>query len=103
MKSGGLSRGRTVARIAGANGLTACGGDMFEAGLAHLAGTHMIAATPEIAPGREFCQAGYYLREDILEVPFAVRDGRVMVPGGPGLGGRPDAGKLEHYARRRAG
>ena len=46
MKSAGLTRGQTVARIAAAHGLSAYGGDMFEAGLAHLAGTHMIAATP---------------------------------------------------------
>ena len=39
---------------------------MFEAGLAHLAGAHMIAATPEITLGCEFYQARYYLTEDIL-------------------------------------
>lgn len=100
MKSGGPTRGQTVARIAAANGLTAYGGDMFEAGLAHLAGAHMIAATPEIGLGCEFYQAGYYLREDILEQPLPVRGGQVIVPGGPGLGIRPELGKLDHYARR---
>ena len=73
--------------MAAANGLmSAYGGDMFEAGLAHLAGTHMIAATPEITLGCEFYQAGYFLREDILETPFPVADGQVLVPDGPGLG-----------------
>ena len=52
---------------AGNPGLMAYGGDMFEAGLAHLAGTHMIAATPEISLGCEFYQASYFLKEDILE------------------------------------
>ncbi|SDE22956.1 enolase C-terminal domain-like protein [Ruegeria marina] len=103
MKSGGLSRGQTVARIAGANGLMAYGGDMFEAGLAHLAGTHMIAATPEITLGCEFYQASYYLKEDILETPFQVRNGQVVVPDGPGLGARPDLGRLDHYAVRKPG
>ncbi|WP_209508227.1 MULTISPECIES: enolase C-terminal domain-like protein [unclassified Ruegeria] len=98
MKSGGLTRGQTVARIAAAHGLSAYGGDMFEAGLAHLAGTHMIAATPEISLGCEFYQASYFLKEDILEDPFQVRDGQVCVPQGPGLGGRPDLTKLDHYA-----
>lgn len=98
MKSGGITRGQDVARIAAAHGLSAYGGDMFEAGLAHLAGTHMIAATPEIGLGCEFYQASYYLREDILETPFPVRDGRVLVPEGPGLGIAPDQGKLDHYA-----
>ncbi|WP_120635862.1 enolase C-terminal domain-like protein [Ruegeria sp. EL01] len=102
MKSGGLTRGQTVARIAAAHGLSAYGGDMFEAGLAHLAGTHMIAATPEIALGCEFYQASYFLKEDILEEPFNVRSGQVVVPDGPGLGGKPDATKLDHYAVTKA-
>ncbi|WP_420586989.1 enolase C-terminal domain-like protein [Ruegeria sp.] len=97
MKSGGLSRGQTVARIAAAHGLSAYGGDMFESGLAHLAGVHMIAATPEITLGCEFYQASYFLKEDILEEPFRVENGQVVVPDRPGLGGRPDAGKLDHY------
>ena len=98
MKSGGLTRGQTVARIAAANGLSAYGGDMFEAGLAHLAGTHMIAATPEIKLGCEFYQASYFLKEDILETPFQVEDGQVVVPDGPGLGIKPDVEKLDRYA-----
>ncbi|WP_299951002.1 enolase C-terminal domain-like protein [uncultured Ruegeria sp.] len=102
MKSGGPTRGQTVARIAAAHGLTAYGGDMFEAGLAHLAGTHMIAATPEITLGCEFYQASYFLKEDILEEPFQISDGQVVVPEGPGLGSRPDLSKLEHYAITKA-
>ena len=98
MKSGGLICGQTVARMAVANGMTAYGGDMFEAGLAHLAGAHMIAATPEISLGCEFYQATYYLREDILESPFPVANGAVIVPKTPGLGIRPDLAKLDHYA-----
>lgn len=97
MKSGGLTRAQTVARMAAANGLTAYGGDMFEAGLAHLAGIHMIAATPEITLGCEFYQAKYYLAEDILETPIDYGKGHVTVPDGPGLGHRPDRDKLNHY------
>lgn len=102
MKSGGLTRGQSVARIAATNGLTAYGGDMFEAGLAHLAGTHMIAATPEITLGCEFYQATYFLTEDILETPFQVSDGHVVVPDGPGLGARPDLAKLDRFAVSKA-
>ncbi|MCP3970684.1 MAG: muconate cycloisomerase [Rhodobacteraceae bacterium] len=98
MKSGGPTRGQSVARMAAAAGLSAYGGDMFEAGLAHLAGAHMIAATPEISLGCEFYQAKYYLAEDILEQPFPSHGGKVTVPDGPGLGIRPDISKLEHYA-----
>lgn len=98
MKAGSHARAQQVARMAAANGLTAYGGDMFEAGLAHLAGAHMIAATHEIALGCEFYQARYYLREDILETPFPCSGGAVQVPEGPGLGISPDLGKLDHYA-----
>ncbi|SPJ27740.1 enolase C-terminal domain-like protein [Falsiruegeria mediterranea] len=100
MKSGGLVRGQSVARIAAANGLMAYGGDMFEAGLAHLAGTHMIAATPEITLGCEFYQASYFLTEDILETPFQVENGQVIVPDTPGLGARPDLDKIKRFAVR---
>ncbi|MFD2856843.1 enolase C-terminal domain-like protein [Seohaeicola zhoushanensis] len=46
MKTGGLTRAQSVARMAVEAGLLAYGGDMFETGIAHLAGAHMIAATP---------------------------------------------------------
>ncbi|MCV6601004.1 MAG: cycloisomerase [Cohaesibacter sp.] len=98
MKSGGLTRAQTVARMAHSAGLSAYGGDMFEAGLAHLAGTHMIAATPEITLGCEFYQASYFLVEDILQSPFEVKDGHVIVPQTPGLGLLPDLDKLAKYA-----
>ena len=100
MKSGGLRRAQQVAGIAGAAGLSAYGGDMFETGLAHLAGVHMIAASPAISLGCEFYQARYYLREDILLEPFPIVDGHVSVPNGPGLGIRPDPDKLDRYAMR---
>ncbi len=102
MKSGGLSRAQDVARMAAAHGLSAYGGDMFEAGLAHLAGTHLIAATREITLGCEFYQAQYFLREDILETPFPSDGGVVTVPDAPGLGIRPDLGKLDHYAKAKS-
>lgn len=98
MKTGGLSRAQTVARMAANVGMTAYGGDMFESGLAHLAGTHMIAATPEITLGCEFYQASYFLVEDILETPFEVRDGQVVVPTGPGLGLVPNPDVVNRYA-----
>ncbi len=86
MKSGGMVRGMQVAQIAEDAGLPAYGGDMFETGLAHLAGVHMIAVAPNISLGCEFYQATYYLEQDLLSAPFPIIDGMVQVPGGPGLG-----------------
>lgn len=99
MKAGGLTRARRVAETAADAGLSAYGGDMFETGLAHLAGAHMIAATPAITLGCEFYQARYYLREDILETAFPVEDGNVVVPDTPGLGNAPALDALDRFAR----
>lgn len=98
MKSGGLRRAQTVAQMAADAGLLAYGGDMFESGLGHLAGAHMIAATPEITLGCEFYQATYYLTEDILAAPFPVENGAVQVPTGPGLGVAPDIDRIVRHA-----
>ena len=97
MKTGGLKRAGIVAEMARAAGLTAYGGDMFETGLAHLAGTHMIAANPGITLGCEFYQAKYFLEEDILADAFPVRDGFVEIPEQPGLGISVDLDKVRHY------
>ncbi len=98
MKSGGMRRGQEIAAIAAANGTACYGGDMFETGLAHLAGAHMCAATPNISLGCEFYQATYYLESDILAEPFPATDGQVTVPTGPGLGIDVDEDKVRHFA-----
>jgi muconate cycloisomerase len=98
MKAGSLQRAAVVAQMAEASGLMAYGGDMFETGLAHLAGTHLIAACPAITLGCEFYQARYYLANDILINPFQIEDGHVVVPDGPGLGGQPDPERLSAMA-----
>jgi muconate cycloisomerase len=95
---GGMLKARAVASIAEAAGLPCFGGDMAESGLGHLAGTHLVAATPNISLGCEFYQATYYLKEDILAQPFPVRDGHVHVPDEPGLGIAIDEDKVRRYA-----
>ncbi|HET6467422.1 MAG TPA: enolase C-terminal domain-like protein [Geminicoccaceae bacterium] len=98
MKHGGMMAGRKVAAICEAAGMACYGGDMFETGIAHLAGTHMIAATPNISLGCEFYQTTYFLERDLLAEPFPVENGRVVVPRAPGLGVRVDEDRLRHYA-----
>ncbi len=99
MKCGGLRRGQQIAAVAEAGGLPCYGGDMFETGVAHLAGAHMIAATPNISLGCEFYQATWYLEEDLLDQPFPVVDGKVVVPSTPGLGASVNEVTLKRYAR----
>jgi muconate cycloisomerase len=98
MKTGGLRRAQQVAAIGQAAGIACYGGDMFESGLAHLAGTHMIAATPNISLGCEFYQARWYLEQDILAEPFPVENGEVIVPQTPGLGIVVDEDRIRHFA-----
>ena len=98
MKHGGMMAGRRVSAICEAAGIACYGGDMFETGIAHLAGTHMIAATPNISLGCEFYQATYFLQRDLLAEPFPVENGRVVVPRTPGLGIRVDEDRVRHYA-----
>lgn len=98
MKCGGLRNGTHISAVAAAAGIACYGGDMFETGIAHAAGTHMIAASPNISLGCEFYQATYYLREDVLAAPFPVRNGIVQVPQGPGLGVEVDDEKVRRYA-----
>lgn len=103
MKSGGLTRARTIAAIAEAAGIACYGGSMFETGIASAAGTHMIAATPNVSLGCEFYQPSYYLKEDLLAAPFPVEGGRIKVPTGPGLGVEVDEERLARYAVERLG
>lgn len=98
MKTGGILRGKEVAAICEAAGMACYGGDMFESGLAHAAGTHLAATTPNITLGCEFYHATYYLVEDLLAEPFPVRDGLVHLPGGPGLGVAVDEDRLKRHA-----
>ena len=99
MKCGGLRNGLTIARMAEAAGWGAYGGDMFETGVAHLAGTHMIAASPGIDMGCEFYHARHHLARDVLAGPFPDRAGQVNVPDGPGLGMEVDEDFVRAAAR----
>jgi muconate cycloisomerase len=98
MKHGGMMAGRKIAAICEAAGIACYGGDMFETGIAHLAGTHMIAATPNISLGCEFYQATYFLERDLLAEPFPAIKGKVVVPRSPGLGIKVDEDRVRHYA-----
>jgi len=95
MKSGGLTRGREIAQIAEAAGMPAYGGDMFESGLAHMAGAQLIAACENISLGCEFYQSRYYLEQDILAEPFPSADGFVRLPDAPGLGVEVDMDRVQ--------
>ncbi|MEZ5811973.1 MAG: enolase C-terminal domain-like protein [Rhizobiaceae bacterium] len=97
MKSGGIRRALEVAAIARAAGIAVYGGCMFETGIAHAAGVHLMAAVPELALGCEFYMPRYYAADDLLAEPFPIEGGKVRVPTAPGLGVTPDPDKLAKY------
>ena len=97
MKSGGIVRAQEIAAIARAAGVAVYGGCMFETGLAHLAGAHLVSTLGEIDLGCEFYMPSYYAKDDILAEPFPVRNGALHIPEEPGLGIDIDRDKLDAY------
>ena len=98
MKAGGPAQAHRLAEVAMAAGWRAYGGDMFETGISHLAGVHMIAASAGFEWGCEFYHARWHVERDTLAMPFCEAGGRVVVPEGPGLSAAVDEG----YVRRAA-
>jgi len=94
-KAGGPLVGFHVAEAAKRLGWQVYGGDMFESGISHLAGLHMIAASGDFELGCEFYHANWHLKRDLLAERFPEDQGRVEVPNGPGLGCAVD----EEYLR----
>jgi len=103
MKCGGLRAGQAIANTASAHGWGVYSGDMFETGLAHRAGLHMVAATPAFTLGCEFYQSRYYLRHDPVVEPLALEAGHLCVPQAPGLGATVDFEIVERFSVTRAG
>ena len=98
MKCGGPRRGLAIAEAAAALGWEAWGGDMFESGLSHLAGVHMIAAAPGFEWGCEYYHANWHVEADLLTTRFPEENGEIVVPDGPGLGIEADEARIKAQA-----
>ncbi|MEL6242355.1 MAG: enolase C-terminal domain-like protein [Pseudomonadota bacterium] len=96
-KSGGVRRCMEIAAVARATGIDVYGGCMFETSIAHMAGTHLMAAIPDLTLGCEFYMPTFYAAADIAETPFPVNHGYVHVPAVPGLGAAPNPDTLARY------
>ncbi|GAA2325409.1 isomerase [Streptomyces kunmingensis] len=68
------------------------GGELGIATAAHLA---VVASTPVLSRAID---SMYYLHADDIIEPLTLREGRLTVPTGPGLGATVDEDKLRHYA-----
>src|SRR6202163_3846545 len=81
---GGYLEGRRIHDICAAHGVPVWMGGMLEMGLGR-AGNVAMAAMPNFTlPGDTSASDRYYSRD--ITAPFVLREGRLDVPGGPGLG-----------------
>ncbi len=96
-KTGGLHRGKDVATVAAANGLTCFMGSMVELGIGAAASAHLTVSTPAITyPTGVMNQYG----EDTLvanDEEWTVDGPTFKVPDGPGLGIKPDLEAIERH------
>ncbi|SCL36206.1 glucarate dehydratase [Micromonospora rhizosphaerae] len=99
-KWGGVGAVRRLAALCDAFGIGMnlhSGGELGISTACHL---QLTAATAEI--GYAVDSVYYLLADDVIEEPFAVKDGMLPVPTGPGLGVTVDTEKLERYSRLHA-
>jgi muconate cycloisomerase len=110
-KAGGISGAREVAAIADAAGIDCDVNGSIESGIGNAANLHFALATPAVripavipisAPAGHHPNkvGGNYYEDDIVEQAFAVRDGGVLPPEGPGLGIVIDEKKLAKFRSR---
>jgi len=108
-KPGGLFRARQQAELADRLGLACDIGGSIETGIGNAANLALgsvlpNAVLPSVCPvskpagGRGPAVAGVYYADDLITEPFALVDGVVMAPDGPGLGVEVDRSKLERYS-----
>ncbi len=95
-KTGGLHRGKDVATVAAAHGMTCFMGSMVELGIGAAASAHLTVSTPTITyPTGVMNQ---YVDDTLVanyETDWAVDGPRFTVPDRPGLGVEPDHDAIE--------
>jgi O-succinylbenzoate synthase len=90
---GGYLEARRIHDLCALHGVPVWMGGMLETGLGRAGNVAMAAMSNFTLPGDTSASDRYYHR-DITE-PFVLVDGRLKVPGGPGLGVNVDLGYLE--------
>jgi O-succinylbenzoate synthase len=90
---GGYLEARRIHDVCAANGIPVWCGGMLETGIGRAANVALAALPNFTLPGDTSASERYYAR-DVTE-PFVLRDGRLAVPQGPGLGVAPIPDLLE--------
>ena len=103
---GGLADVRFIADLAALHGVR-CVPHTCNGAVALAATLQLVAVLPDPtlspateAPLLEWDSGENPLRTDLLREPLTLRDGRVTVPGGPGLGVEVDEDVLNRYAKK---
>ncbi|MFB6211876.1 MAG: mandelate racemase/muconate lactonizing enzyme family protein [Halobacteriales archaeon] len=96
-KTGGMYRGRALAHVADAHGLTCFMGSMVELGIGTAANAHFRVATPEITYPTGVLNLHAESSLVANDEPWQPTDGTFTVPEQPGLGIELDADALARY------
>jgi D-galactarolactone cycloisomerase len=108
--AGGISEWTRIHTLATAVGVSVIP-HVWGSGISLAAALHVLAATPlnphttspvpiQNEPVLEFDTSDNPLRSEVITTPFTLVDGRVAVPGGPGLGITVDEDAVRRYAER---
>jgi o-succinylbenzoate synthase len=89
---GGYLEARRVHDVCAAHGVPVWVGGMLETGLGR-AGNVALAALPGFTLPGDLSASDRYYHQDLTE-PFVMKDGRLSVPSGPGLGVAPDPARV---------
>ena len=101
-QSGGLAAASEVIAIARAAGIGLYGGTMLESGVATAAALQLFCTVPDWTWGCELF-GPLLFTDEILTRPLEVRDFRILLPEGPGIGVSLDEDKVAFYRRGRPG
>lgn len=94
LKPGGILRGHDAITLAGGFGMDCFIGSYLELGVGTAAGVHLSAAIPNLRyPCYMFGPLKY--QHDVLQQPLEIKEGKVKVPQGPGLGVELDEAMLK--------
>ena len=97
-ETGGLLRFCKVAHIAAAANIDVCIHGLYETGITTAAANHAAAVTPNLDDGNQYMN--HFLAWDIVKHPdLALRDGKLPVLDGPGLGFTMDRNAVSRAAK----
>lgn len=92
---GGLRQAHAIVELATAAGVPVTVSTLFETGVGLAGALHLAATAP--GPQAHGLATGGLLQSDLLSATLPIRDGRLAVPAGPGLGVDLEPRAIERY------